>query len=75
MIFHFSTKTFSRAAGKKILQDVIGRHKFYVGKNFEAENFPLLTMIDIFGKFSVRGKFSGNGPLQVRLLLSVLISF
>jgi hypothetical protein len=41
---------------------VIGRHKFSVGKNFEVENFQLLTMIFSENFLSVEIFLSGNGP-------------
>jgi hypothetical protein len=42
---------------------VIGRHKFSVGKNFEVE-----VNNDIFGKFSVGGKFFFEWKRAFKLL-------
>ena len=41
---------------------MIGRHKFSVGKNFEVENFQLLTIIFSENFLSVEIFLSGNGP-------------
>jgi hypothetical protein len=53
---HFHSGNISRR--KKVLQNVIGRHKFSVGKKFWSWKFSTFKNDTQFWNFSVRGNFS-----------------